>query len=147
MLKVKYLTKVVSGPDLAQDLVCQPQFRTFTLNVIYCYHWIKIYRPVSFFCICCICCFWLFSTFFQISYFSVIPFCLHYSFIYLCLLNIFSGCLRIYNIHLELIIIYLQMLLCHFTCNVRILQQCISNFGLHSLCYYCHTFYFYIILF
>lgn len=55
--------------------------------------------------------------------------------LFFCPLCSSSGWPLIYNIHLLLISVYIQIKLCHFIYNVRIFQHCISIFPCHPLCY------------
>ena len=77
----------------------------------------------------------------------MILFCLFVSYKYL--FCYFSACSRIYTLHFKLIIVYLQVILCHFTQSIRTLRYivCISILVFSSswpLYYYCHVFYLYI---
>lgn len=51
---------------------------------------------------------------------------------------------RVYSMHFELIIVYPQIILYIFTCNIRTLQLLILSFLLPSLVLLCYTFYSYI---
>lgn len=120
--------------------LCWPWFKPFTFNIISAIIGLNsIGLLVALYLLDLFFVFLTFSAFFWISFFcdSILSPLLVY---YLCLLRFFLV------IALGLtIIIYLQMLLYHFMCNVRTLQQCIPNSCLPFFVLLLSPFYFYII--
>lgn len=84
----------------------------------------------------------LFTPFFWIEYLRVLYVISFVGLLSMLFLYYFCDCFKVYNINLQLIKVYLQLILYSFSYSTRVLQSKLPFRLIQLLCYCCQIFYF-----